>query len=124
MAYLNGEWFEHDIPMHGKSGDICVETGYEKELLFAKHAPQASGVYWLYLDNYTADQRKRFGGGKPSWLLVSVGRGVGPLRTLHYAFGGEGHLNWFDFSQASWQGPVQMPTPPEVTPNLTAALRY
>lgn len=117
MAYLNGEWFENDIEMHGKRGDICVESGYEKELLFARHCPP-DGVYWLCWSPWTVKQMAEYDQSPRKWSLVRVGtEGIGALRTLRWVFDGrENHIEWFDFEQANWRGPVEMPVQPSDLP--------
>jgi hypothetical protein len=116
MAYLNNVWFENDILMHGKQGDLCIETGYEKELLFARHCPP-DGDYWLFHSHWTLKQMEEYGSVPRKWHLVRVGSGVGALRTLRWVFEGrESHIDWFDFEQANWRGPVALPATPDDDP--------
>jgi len=116
MAYLNNVWFENDIQMHGKQGDICIETGYEKELLFARHCPP-DGVYWLYVSHWTLKQMKEYNSVPRQWQLVRVGSEYGALRTLRWVFSGrELNIDWFDFAQANWRGPVELPSAPNDDP--------
>lgn len=116
MAYLNNVWFENDIPMHGKQGDLCIETGYEKELLFARHCPP-DGVYWLYCSHWTLKQMEEYKSVPRQWQLVQVGSEYGALRTLRWVFlGRELNIDWFDFAQANWRGPVELPSAPNDDP--------
>lgn len=113
MAYLNNVWFENDIPMHGERGDICIESGYEKELLFARHCPP-DGVYWLYCSNWSLKQIATSPHYPRGWELVRVGsERIGALRTLSYVFRGrEENIEWYDFERANWRGPVELPSAP------------
>lgn len=121
MAYLNNKWFENEIKMHGGVSEICIETGYEKELLFARHAPP-NGIYWLYR-NYCNPQQTNDYGPNESWILVEVGENIGPLRTIYLLFGDRIEPSWYDFTQAHWRGPVGLPPEPIDKPSTAANRR-
>lgn len=123
MAWLNGEWFENDVPETGGPGDITVVNGFAREIHFARHCPP-DGVYWLGESNVSRYAARALGcAERPVWTLVKVGRsGIGPLVTMRGVWSGQDdcvNLD-FDFTDASWVGPVEMPPEPPEPPQRFA----
>ena len=123
MAYLNDQPFENPVPLKradilaagAGDGSLCAENGYLDDLLFARHCPP-DGIYWLGLNGWTRRDTEKHGHHGVRWALVRVTTGIAPLRCLRWLWGGDFAAEWYDFSQARWVGPVEMPAPPPEPP--------
>lgn len=117
MAYLNGIQFEHPLINPPGRGELNFDNGYKAERLAGQHMP-GDGWYWLAVNYYTVTQTKEYG-SRIHWWLVEC-RGAEDehrqLRRILHLAGSELRLDWYDFSQAHWVGPVAMPQPPEHLP--------
>jgi len=121
MAYLNGIQFEHPLinpPGRGELNSLQRASTNRRQVCAAR----LNVLLCTHCQSYTVTQTKEFG-ARIHWWLVEC-RGAKDehrqLRCILHLAGGELRLDWYDFSQAHWIGPVIMSQPPEQIPTSGA----